>query len=212
MVVVFLGPPGVGKGTHAKFLEENYGFFVIATGDLLRSAVERKTPLGLEAKAYMERGELVPDYITVGLIREVFPKDGKRVILDGFPRNETQAKALDELLREMKRKLDKVLFFDARDQVIIERLTGRLLCPSCGAVYHKTFKKPKEDELCDRCKVKLVRREDDREEVIKNRLRVYRERTKPLIELYRSRGILRIIDANPPIEEVRKELLKVLFG
>lgn len=209
MIIVFLGPPGSGKGTQAKLLSEKHGFVHISTGDLLRNAVKKGTDLGRKAKEYMERGELVPDELIVALIEEVLPKEGG-VILDGFPRTVPQALALDKMLERQGKRVSKVLLFDVPEEIIVERLAGRLSCPNCGAVYHHVYNPPKEDEVCDRCGTKLVQREDDREEVVRNRVRVYREQTQSLIDFYRERGIIFSLDATKSVEEVSQEIEKVL--
>ncbi len=207
--LVFLGPPGAGKGTQAKMLSKDLGLVHISTGDLLREAVKNQTPLGKKAKEYMDRGELVPDDLIIALIEEVMPEGGG-VILDGFPRTVAQAEALDSMLQRKGLKLDGVVLFDVSDDVVVERLSGRRICPSCGAVYHIKYNPPKNDELCDRCSVKLVQREDDREEVVRRRLEVYRKQTAPLIEYYERKGILIRLDASKEIEEVYQELKRVL--
>ncbi len=209
MNLVFLGPPGAGKGTQAKRLAREMGLKHISTGDILREAVKNQTPLGKKAKEFMDRGELVPDELIVALIEEVMPPGGG-VILDGFPRTIAQAEALDKMLSKKGMKVDKVLLFEVSDDVVVERLSGRRVCPSCGAVYHIKFNPPKEDQICDRCGTKLIQREDDKEEVIRNRLDVYRKQTEPLIEYYKDKGILIKLDASKDIQEVYHELKKVL--
>ncbi len=208
MNVVFLGPPGAGKGTQAKYLVEKYGFIHISTGDILREAVSKETKLGREAKEYMDRGELVPDGIMIRLIEEVLPKDN--FILDGFPRTVDQAKALDETLSKKGIGIDKVILFDVDGKIIVERLSGRRSCPSCGAVYHIKYNPPKNNEVCDNCGVKLVHRNDDTEEVILKRLEVYRRQTAPLVEYYEKKGLLIRIDAGKDIAHVQKELDNVI--
>ncbi len=207
--LVFLGPPGAGKGTQAKMLSQKLGLLHISTGDILRSAVEKKTPLGVKAKEYMERGELVPDDLIIALIEEVLPQQGG-FVLDGFPRTVAQAKALDRLLDSKGMSLSAVILFDVPDDTVVERLSGRRICPRCGAVYHIRYNPPREDEICDRCGAKLIQREDDREEVIRKRLSVYREQTAPLVEYYSERDILVKLDASRPIEEIHRRLLEIL--
>ncbi len=208
MNIILLGPPGAGKGTQAKYLVERYGFHHISTGDILRDAVNKGTDLGKKAKEYMDKGELVPDHIMIGLIEEVLPEGN--FILDGFPRTVEQAKALDEMLSKKGMKIDKVILFDVEDKLIVERLSGRRSCPSCGAVYHIKYNPPKNDEICDNCGVKLVHRSDDTEEVILKRLEVYRKQTAPLIKYYEERGILKRIDAGKDIADVQRELESVI--
>lgn len=207
--MVFLGPPGSGKGTQAKKLSQELGLMHISTGDLLREAVKNQTPLGLKAKEYMDRGELVPDNLMIALIEEVMPKEGG-FILDGFPRTVPQALALEEMLRSYKRDVDKVFLFDLSEEVVVERLSGRLTCSQCGAVYHRKYNPPKQEGVCDLCGGKLIQREDDKEEVVRRRYRVYKEQTSPLVEFYQKRNRLIRLDASQNIQEVNKRLLEVL--
>ena len=209
MIVVFLGPPGSGKGTQAKKLSQELGLLHISTGDLLREAVKNQTPLGLKAREYMERGELVPDSIMISLIEEVMPKEGG-FILDGFPRTVPQALALEEMLKAYNKQVDRVFLFDISEEVVVERLSGRLTCSQCGAVYHKKYNPPKQECICDLCGGKLIQREDDKEEVIRKRYRVYVEQTKPLVEFYQERNKLTRLDAEQDIQEVNRRLLEVL--
>jgi adenylate kinase len=205
VILVFLGPPGAGKGTQAKLLSQRMGFLHLSTGDLLREAVKNQTPLGKKAKEYMDRGELVPDELIVQLIEETMPKDGN-VILDGFPRTVNQALALEEMLRVKGKKISKVLFFDVPDEVIIDRLSGRRVCSKCGAVYHVKYNPPKVEGVCDLCGGILVQRDDDKEEVVRKRLEVYRKQTQPLVEFYQERGIIYKLDAGKEVEELFEEV------
>jgi len=205
VILVFLGPPGAGKGTQAKLLSQRMEFLHLSTGDLLREAVKNQTPLGKKAKEYMDRGELVPDELIVQLIEETMPKDGN-VILDGFPRTVNQALALEEMLKGKGEKISKVLFFDVPDEVIIDRLSGRRVCSKCGAVYHVKYNPPKVEGVCDLCGGSLVQRDDDKEEVVKKRLEVYRKQTQPLIEFYQDRGIIYRLDAEKGVEELFEEV------
>ena len=202
MIVVFLGPPGAGKGTQAQRLVEEKGFIHISTGDLLREAVRNKTPLGLKAKEYMDRGELVPDELIIEMIKEKLPEGGN-VILDGFPRTIAQAKALDEMLEQMGKKVDAVVLFEVPDEVVVERLSGRRIDPKTGKVYHIKYNPPPEG-------VEVIQRDDDREEVIRKRLEVYRKQTAPLVEYYEKKGNLIRIDATKSPEEVYKDLTSAL--
>jgi len=205
VILVFLGPPGAGKGTQAKLLSQRMGFLHLSTGDLLREAVKNQTPLGKKAKEYMDRGELVPDELIVQLIEETMPKDGN-VILDGFPRTVNQALALEEMLKGKGEKISKVLFFDVPDEVIIDRLSGRRVCSKCGAVYHVKYNPSKVEGVCDLCGGTLVQRDDDKEEVVRKRLEVYRKQTQPLIEFYQDRGIIYRLDAEKGVEELFEEV------
>ncbi|NPB07841.1 MAG: adenylate kinase [Aquificae bacterium] len=202
MILIFLGPPGAGKGTQAKRLAKEKGFVHISTGDLLREAVSKGTHLGKKAKEYMDRGELVPDELIIEMIKEVFPEHGK-VIFDGFPRTVAQAEALEEMLKEKGLKVDHVILFDLPDEVIVERLSGRRIDPRTGEVYHVKYNPPPPG-------VEVIQREDDRPEVIRKRLQVYREQTAPLIDYYERKGILRKLDASRSVEEVYRELLEVI--
>lgn len=205
MIVVFLGPPGAGKGTQAKLLSQRLGFLHLSTGDILREAVKKQTPLGIKAKEYMDRGELVPDNLIIALIEEYLPKEGG-VILDGFPRTIAQAEALENTLSAKGKKVSKVLLFDSPDEVIIDRLSGRRVCSNCGAVYHIKYNPPKKEGVCDLCGGSLVQREDDKEEVIKNRLEVYKRQTQPLIDFYKKKGIIYRLDATKSVEELFAEV------
>jgi len=205
VILVFLGPPGAGKGTQAKLLSQRMGFLHLSTGDLLREAVKNQTPLGKKAKEYMDRGELVPDELIVQLIEETMPKDGN-VILDGFPRTVNQALALEEMLKGKGEKISKVLFFDVPDEVIIDRLSGRRVCSKCGAVYHVKYNPPKVEGVCDLCGGNLMQRDDDKEDVVKKRLEVYRKQTQPLIEFYQDRSIIYRLDAEKGVEELFEEV------
>jgi len=205
VIVVFLGPPGAGKGTQAKLLSQRLGFLHLSTGDILREAVKKQTPLGIKAKEYMDRGELVPDNLIIALIEEYLPKEGG-VILDGFPRTIAQAEALENMLSAKSKKVSKVLLFDSPDEVIIDRLSGRRVCSNCGAVYHIKYNPPKKEGVCDLCGGSLVQREDDKEEVIKNRLEVYKRQTQPLIDFYKKKGIIYRLDATKSVEELFAEV------
>jgi len=207
--LVFLGPPGAGKGTQAKRLAKDLNLLHLSTGDILREAVRNQTQLGKKAKDFMDRGELVPDDLIVALIEEVMPEEGG-VVLDGFPRTIAQAQALEEMLARKGLRLDGVVLFEVPDEVVVERLSGRRICPKCGAVYHLKTNPPKEDQLCDNCGAELVQREDDREDVVRRRLEVYRRQTSPLVEYYERKGILIKLDASKEIEEVYRDLRKVV--
>lgn len=207
MRLVFLGAPGVGKGTQARRLQEDYGWTVIATGDLLRQAMAEGTPLGEQAKAYIQKGELVPDSLVNQLVSEHL--DGlEHFILDGYPRNLTQAEMLERILPQ---PLDAVVYFELAEEALIARLSGRRICPACGAVFHIVSNPSTRGELCERCGTPLIIREDDRPETVRHRLRVYHEQTAPLIDYYRQRSLLRVVDAEGTPEEVYQRLQKALL-
>jgi len=190
--VVFLGPPGAGKGTQAATLARELGVPHLSTGDLLRSAVAARTPLGIEADGYMRRGELVPDDLVLRILEERLRQPDARAgfLLDGYPRNPAQAEALARIA-----PIDRVVAFEVPTEVLVDRLSGRWICPTCQSVYHATSMPPKVPGRCDRDGTALVQRPDDRPEAVRTRLAVYAEKTAPLIDHYRARGLLRPIDA-----------------
>ncbi len=212
--IILLGPPGSGKGTQADILQERIGLPHVASGDLFRYNLKNKTPLGLKAKAYMDRGDLVPDDITIAMVLDRLAREdcAKGAILDGFPRTIAQAEALDAALAEKGLGIDKALNIIVPDEVIIERITGRRICPVCGATYHVKFNPPKEDNRCDNDGAELYQRDDDKPETVRNRLKVYRELTSPLVDYYRAQGLLVAIDGNRPIAEVTEAILQALEG
>lgn len=207
---VLLGPPGVGKGTQAKLIAEKFNLKHISTGDILRDAVNRKTPLGLQVADIMKSGGLVSDDIINSLMEEYIKGLSDGFLLDGYPRTLGQANFLDNFLKDIRKGLNLVLAIDVQDEEIIRRLAGRRYCPKCGRGYHIIYDPPKEDEICDNDGEKLVQREDDKPETIRERLRVYRERTAPLIDYYRNKGLLEVVDGSGSIEEVHKLVLDVL--
>lgn len=192
MDVVLLGPPGGGKGTQAKRLTVAFDLLHLSTGDLLRDEVKRQTPLGLEAQGFMQRGELVPDELVGKMLmgRLHSQQAGSGCVFDGYPRTLAQAALLDGLLAELGRRVDVALYINVPDEELLARLTGRRSCPACGAVFHVVHNPPQKEGVCDACGGELVQRTDDREEVIRERLRVYHESTAPLLGFYRARGIL----------------------
>ena len=209
---VFLGPPGAGKGTQAKRLAGATGALHLSTGDMLRRAVAEGTELGKKAKSFMDAGSLVPDQLMVDLIAETLSGGEKGFILDGFPRTLPQAEALDGILEKLDLPLGDVVYFRVPEEDLVRRLSGRLTCQACGAVYHKEFHPPAREGVCDRCgAASLVVRPDDREEVVRKRLAVYGEQTRPLVVYYRERGLLREVDASPSEDEVFASL-KSLFS
>jgi len=206
------GAPGAGKGTQAKFLVEKYKIPQISTGDMLRAAIVEKTAMGLEAKRYMDAGELVPDSTIIGIIEERLAKEDcqKGFILDGFPRTLTQAEALDELLKKHHKKIDKVLSFEVPDELIISRIAGRRVCPKCGASYHIEFNPPKVEGICDVCGSELIIRKDDNEDTVKNRLSNYYSQTAPLVDFYKNKGVFAQIDGSQKLEKVTQDMFAKL--
>ena len=209
MNIILLGPPGAGKGTLSSKILERNNAVQIATGDIFRYNISNKTELGLKAKSYMDRGDLVPDELTIDLVWDAYDKleeDEDRIVLfDGFPRNLGQAKALDEGMEERNTEISQVVYFDVDDKILIERITGRRVCEDCGATFHIKFNKPKEEGVCDKCGGKLIQRNDDNEETVKNRISVYNDHTSPLIEYYEKAGKLVKIDGAKTPEEVFNE-------
>lgn len=214
MRIIFLGPPGAGKGTQAKMLIERYGIPQISTGDILRAAVKEGTPMGNKAKEYMDAGKLVPDEVVIGIMQDRLKQSdcAKGFILDGFPRTVAQAEALEKMLQELKMPIDKVLALDVPDEVLLERLTGRRTCKSCGQMYHIKFDPPKSGKNCDKCGGELFQRDDDKEETIKNRLNVYHAQTAPLLDFYGKKGMVIKIDGTKSPDEIFKSLINVLEG
>jgi adenylate kinase len=212
MRVVMLGAPGSGKGTQAQRIQKDYGLPQVSTGDLLRKAVADKTPLGLRAKKVMDAGELVSDEIVLGMIKgRIAARDAKRgFILDGFPRNTSQADSLDTLLRTLELKLDGVVLMDVDFDILMKRLTGRRTCSKTGAVLNIYFSSPAELEACKKAGGELLQRKDDNEETIRNRLQVYEQQTAPLIDYYTKRGLLKTVAATGEVDAVYSRLKSAL--
>ncbi len=212
MRFVFLGAPGVGKGTQAEMVSAKYGIQKISTGDLLRAAVAQHTPLGKEAKGFMDRGDLVPDNVVIGLVEEKIgtPECAKGFILDGFPRTVPQADTLGTLLTTKELSLDRVVHFVIPREEVINRLSGRRSCSQCPAVYHVEFVPPKRDGVCDECGGELVQRSDDRKETVESRLTVYEEQTSPLIDYYRKNNVLVELNGSGSVDDVHERLLALL--
>lgn len=212
MNIMLFGAPGAGKGTQAKFLIEKYGIPQISTGDILRAAVAEGTPMGLEAKKFMEAGQLVPDSTIIGIIKERLSQEDckKGFILDGFPRTLPQAEALDALMKEMGIALDKVVSLNVPDELIVGRIVGRQVCKVCGASFHVKFNPPKKEGVCDYCGGELMVRKDDTEETVVNRLAAYHAQTAPLLDYYKNHGILAEVDGTRDLKEVTEEIVKIL--
>ncbi len=214
MRLVFLGAPGVGKGTQAEMVAAKQAIPKISTGDLLRTGVAQKTPLGLEAQQYMTRGELVPDNVVIGLVAEKIASSEceKGFILDGFPRTILQADALSGILQEQEVMLDRVIYFVIPREEVVKRLSGRRSCSACSAVYHIDYVPPKQEGRCDECGAVLVQRSDDKRETVESRLVVYEEQTAPLIDYYQEKHVLAELDGTGSVEEVQERLSALLSG
>lgn len=212
MRLVFLGAPGVGKGTQAEMVSAKYGIPKISTGDLLRAGVAQQTPLGMEAKQFMDRGDLVPDSVVIGLVEEKVGTQecAKGFILDGFPRTVPQADSLSALLAGKGLSLDRVMHFVISREEVIRRLSGRRSCSKCPAVYHIEFVPPKQADICDECGNALIQRSDDRKETVESRLTVYEAQTSPLIEYYREKNLLVELDGSGSVDDVYERLLALL--
>ena len=212
MNLILLGAPGSGKGTQAKFLVQKYSIPQISTGDILREEVKSGTVLGLKAKEYMDKGQLVPDEVVVGMVEERVKKGDCTTgfILDGFPRTVAQADALEGTLQRMKKALSRVILVNVDEDELVKRLTGRRVCEKCGAGYHVIFDPPKQEGVCDKCQGKLYQRDDDKESTIRNRLKVYNNQTAPLIEYYQKKQLLSLVDGMGSIEEIFGRISKAL--
>lgn len=209
-----MGLPGAGKGTQAEKIVEKYQIPHISTGDMFRQAIKEGTELGLKAKSFMDQGELVPDEVTIGIVRERLSKDDckKGFLLDGFPRTVAQAEALESILSELNKKIDYVINIQVDTNILMERLTGRRICKSCGATYHLVFNPPKVEGVCDKCGGELYQRHDDTAETVQNRLEVNMKQTQPLIDFYSAKGYLRNINGVQDINKVFEDIDKLLGG
>jgi adenylate kinase len=208
MRLLFLGPPGAGKGTQARELAREWGVPQVATGDMLRDQMKAGTPLGREARQFYDRGELVPDDVILRMVEDRFrqPDAANGFLLDGFPRTIAQADGLGQMLERGGQKLDAVVYFDVSEPELIRRLTGRRLCRVCQTPYHLVSAPPRTPGVCDRCGGELYQREDDGEATARNRLAVYQKQTSPLLEYYRRRGLLRTVAGEGPVEKIRQAL------
>lgn len=212
MNIVLLGPPGSGKGTQAKFITEEFHIPHISTGDIFRKNIKDQTALGKKAKEYIDKGLLVPDEVTVAIVEDRLKEDDCKsgFLLDGFPRTVFQADALENVLKSMGKSLEHVINIEVSKDALVERLTGRRVCPSCGASFHIAFNPPKEDNKCDYCKADLVHRADDTLETVNSRLNVYEEQTKPLINYYVNKNIIRNIDGQRDMKVVFGDIASIL--
>jgi len=214
MNIVFMGPPGAGKGTQAETIVESFGIPHISTGDAFRLAMKQGTELGLLAKQYVDEGKLVPDEVTIGIVRDRLGQEDcqKGFLLDGFPRTISQAEALDEILASMGRQLDHVINLEVDRDKLLARLTGRRICRSCGATYHVIFNPPQQSGVCDKCEGELYQRSDDTEEKVGTRLDEYITKTAPLLDYYAANGLLRQINGEQEIEAVTNQISAILRG
>lgn len=214
MHILLMGPPGAGKGTQAEKLVADFPIPHISTGDMFRAAVKNGTELGKEAKKYMDAGGLVPDEVTIGIVKERLsqPDCQKGFILDGFPRTKEQAVALDEILKELGIKLDAAVNISVPDADLVARVTGRRICKRCGATYHVVYNPPKQEGVCDKCSGDLYQRDDDKEETVKKRLEAYHSQTAPLIAYYEQEGVFKDIDGTQPIGKVYADVVAAVKG
>ncbi len=215
MIIVLLGGPGSGKGTQAKKLTERYNMPQISTGDMFRAAVKQGTPMGTKAKEYMDKGELVPDDVVIGVVRERLAQEDLKdsgYMLDGFPRTVPQAEALDWMLSDIGQAIDHAILVDVPDDELVKRLTGRRTCSNsdCGQMYHVEFNPPKEDMKCDKCGSDLYQRDDDSEATVRERLQVYNDQTAPLIEYYEKKGLLRRVEGLGSIDDIFNRIVQIL--
>lgn len=214
MNVILMGLPGAGKGTQAEQIVEEFHIPHISTGDMFRAAVKEQTPLGVEAKSYMDKGLLVPDEVVIGIVKERLGKDdcNNGFLLDGFPRTVAQAESLDQTLEDLGKKIDDVININVNRESLLARLTGRRICRGCGATYHVIFNPPEVEGKCDKCGGELYQRDDDNEKTVATRLDVNIEQTAPLLAYYTNKGVLRNIDGEQEIGQVFKDIAGILRG
>ncbi|WP_249872559.1 adenylate kinase [Oceanobacillus saliphilus] len=212
MNLILMGLPGAGKGTQAEKINEKYNIPHISTGDMFRLAIKEGTDLGMKAKEYMDQGDLVPDEVTIGIVKERLSKPdcANGFLLDGFPRTIAQAEALQQLLTDLDRSIDHVLHVDVPEKNLVERLTGRRICPTCGTTYHVVYNPPKEEGICDKDGSQLIQRDDDQPETVKKRLSVNIEQTQPLLDFYQDKGYLVKVNGDRDIEEVFQDIQSIL--
>jgi len=210
LILILLGPPGAGKGTQAALVSQGAGVAHVATGDLFRENIRNQTELGMQAKAFVDKGALVPDDLTVRMLLDRLdrPDTRKGALLDGFPRTVEQARALDEALKQRGQAVDKVLYINVGEEEVVRRLAGRWTCRQCGAVYHQAFSPPKQAGKCDQCGGELYQRDDDKPETVRNRLSVFNQQTAPLIDYYKGQGKLLEVNGEQDADAVGRDLLK----
>lgn len=212
MRLIIFGAPGAGKGSQAPMLTQKFGIPHISTGDIFRYNIKNGTELGLRVKEYLDKGELVPDELTVGIVKDRLGMDdcANGFLLDGYPRNIPQAEALEEFLAEKGSAVDKVINLEVDEEIIIKRLSGRRVCLACGAIYNVFNSAPSEEGKCDKCGAAVIQRDDDKEETVRERLRIFHEQTEPLIDFYRRKGVLVTVRGGTTVEETSGEILKAL--
>ena len=214
MRIILLGPPGAGKGTQAKLISEKYSISHISTGDIFRKNISEKTPLGVKAKEYMDKGLLVPDELTIDIVKDRLTNEDCKngFLLDGFPRTVKQAEALEDFLKTREENIDTALLIHVPSEFILDRMTGRRVCPACGASYHIKFNPPKVDEICDACGSGIVQRKDDSEDTVKERIDVYEKQTQPLADFYKSKDQLFVVDGTQAIDQVFMDISNHIKG
>ena len=213
MNIILMGLPGAGKGTQAEKIVATYGIPHISTGDMFRAAMQQQTELGLKAKSFMDKGELVPDEVTNGIVKERLQQADteKGFLLDGFPRTQAQAEALDKIMEELNRSIDAVINIEVNPEILMQRLTGRIICRNCGSTYHKTNNPPKVEGTCDRCgSHDFYQREDDKPETVENRIQINIEQSKPILNYYKAKGILRNVDGESGIDNLFQTIQSIM--
>lgn len=213
MNIILMGLPGAGKGTQAEKIVATYGIPHISTGDMFRAAMQQQTELGLKAKSFMDKGELVPDEVTNGIVKERLQQADteKGFLLDGFPRTQAQAEALDKIMQDLNRSIDAVINIEVNPEILMQRLTGRIICRNCGSTYHKTNNPPKVEGTCDRCgSHEFYQREDDKPETVENRIQINIEQSKPILNYYKAKGILRNVDGESGIDNLFQTIQSIM--
>ena len=213
MNIILMGLPGAGKGTQAEKIVATYGIPHISTGDMFRAAMQQQTELGLKAKSFMDKGELVPDEVTNGIVKERLQQADteKGFLLDGFPRTQAQAEALDKIMEELNRSIDAVINIEVNPEILMQRLTGRIICRNCGSTYHKTNNPPKVEGTCNRCgSHDFYQREDDKPETVENRIQINIEQSKPILNYYNAKGLLRNVDGESGIDNLFKTIQSIM--